>query len=224
MKATYYDLHTGTRGEEIWGAPEEAAAKNKPVAAPTATAAPKLKTLSGTYTSRARAMTAAKKAWKQLRKRPGDLAGVKAHYQDAINKVSGDVSYGRADDEKRHQSAAKLAARDAKKIDPATDPQTAIDHSADNLKTLRHVYASRENARRAARAEYLRLGRGAATFSITLANGRPELIPEVPAQVRGWKTEIDATDWIIIRVTHNLTDAGYTTRVEMEMRAVEAAG
>lgn len=116
-----------------------------------------------------------------------------------------------------HASAAK--ARDG-----TLPPQVAIDHGADNTKTLRHVYASKESAKRSARAEWRRLQRGVATFAITLATGRPELIPELPATVRGWKPAIDGTDWIISRVAHNLTEAGYTTALELEIRATDIPG
>ena len=49
------------------------------------------------------------------------------------------------------------------------------------------------------------------------AAGHPTPFPDAPAQVRGFKPSMDATAWIASRVTHNLTDAGYTTAVEMEL-------
>lgn len=223
VRATYYDTHAGTKGEVVWSKAEEAAAKNKPVAAPKAESALKLKALQGKYKSRALAIKAAKKAWKALKKKPGDWVGVKANYDDRVNKVSGEVAYGRADDEKKHKNAVNLVKKDAEKIHGA-DPKSAIDHSADNIKTLRHVYASKENAKRSARSEYLKLGRGLASFSITLAKGRAELFPEVPATVQGFKPAIDSTDWIVTRVTHNLNDNGYTTAIELEIKATEMTG
>lgn len=222
VRATYYDTHAGTKGEVVWGAAEEAAAKNKPVASPQAESAPKLKALQGKYKSRALAIKAAKKAWTLLKKKPGDLVGVKAAYDDRVNKVSGEVSWGRADEAKQYQNAAHLAEKDAAKIHGADKP--SIDHSADNVKTIRHVYASKENAKRSARSEYLKLGRGLASFSITLAKGRPELFPEVPATVRGFKPSIDSTDWIVSRAIHNLSDSGYTTAIELEIRESEMTG
>lgn len=62
------------------------------------------------------------------------------------------------------------------------------------------------------------------TFGITLARGRADLFPEVPATVTGWKPSIDNTDWLIVRVTHNLNDSGYTTTLELEIRATEIPG
>lgn len=101
--------------------------------------------------------------------------------------------------------------------DPDT-PETT-EPSAGNLKTLRHTYATKRNAERAATADWQRLQRGVAEFSITLAIGRPELIPELPAQVVGFKPQIDAADWIISRVTHRIDDSGLTTALELEVLA-----
>lgn len=225
VKATFYDTHAGTRGEVFWGKEEEAIARGKrqPVASPTAASLPKLKALSGTYKSRTKARRAAIKAWKAMKSKDG-WDGVKAAYADRVNKTSGEVSFGRADEAQAQVNAAKLAAKDAAKIAGTAGEKSAFDHGADQVKTLRHVYASQENAKRAARSEYLKLGRGTATFAITLARGRAELFPDVPVAVRGFKQAIDATDWIATRVTHNLTDAGYTTAVELEIRTTEIPG
>lgn len=91
--------------------------------------------------------------------------------------------------------------------------------SADNTKTLRHTYANKSNAERAAKAEWERLQRGMATFSITLARGRPELIPELPATVSGWKPAIDALPWLISKATHKLDGSGLVTDLELEVKA-----
>jgi phage protein D len=62
----------------------------------------------------------------------------------------------------------------------------------ENVKELRYIYANQTNAMRAARAEWERIQRGVAEFDITLAKGRPELYPEQPTTVRGFKPDIDA--------------------------------
>jgi uncharacterized protein len=99
-----------------------------------------------------------------------------------------------------------------------------IQGADDNVKILRHLYASKANAERAAKAEWEKLQRGVAQFSITLAYGRPELFPELPANVSGFKPIIDKQDWIISRATHSLTDSGYTTALELEVKASEVDG
>lgn len=91
----------------------------------------------------------------------------------------------------------------------------------ENVKTLRHVYASKRNAERAARSEWDKLQRGVAQFSITLAKGRPELFPELPVKVMGFKPQIDQSPWLLTRVVHNLTDSGYTNSLELEVKTDE---
>ena len=44
---------------------------------------------------------------------------------------------------------------------------------------------------------------------------------DVPATVSGFKRAIDDTDWIITRVAHNLNESGYTTSLELEIKATE---
>ena len=57
-----------------------------------------------------------------------------------------------------------------------------------------------------------------ATLELTLAYGRADLFPEVPVDVRGWKPQIDAQGWLVVRVQHDVGGSGFTTRVEMEKR------
>ncbi|RUR46217.1 contractile injection system protein, VgrG/Pvc8 family [Vreelandella populi] len=85
-----------------------------------------------------------------------------------------------------------------------------------NAQQLRHTYASEEEALEAAQAEWQRIQRGVAYFSITQAVGNPDIFPETPVWCLGWKPQIDATPWIITEVTHNLTDASYTTALQLE--------
>lgn len=96
--------------------------------------------------------------------------------------------------------------------------KSAIAGTEDNMKTLRDSYASEEDAVDAARAELGRIERGAATLEITLAIGQPALMVQTPVNVRGFKPEIDGTDWLCKTVEHTLDDNGLTTRLEMERR------
>lgn len=93
--------------------------------------------------------------------------------------------------------------------------------NSENVKELRHVYANQPNAMRAARAEWERIQRGVAEFDITLAKGRPELYPEQPTTVRGFKPDIDAAPWLLTQVVHDLTNQGYTNRVQLEVKLEE---
>lgn len=92
-----------------------------------------------------------------------------------------------------------------------------------NAQQLRHTYASEQEALDAAQAEWQRLQRGTAHFSITQAIGDPEVFPETPVWVIGWKPQIDATPWIITEVTHTISDTSYTTALQLETRQGEPA-
>ncbi len=92
----------------------------------------------------------------------------------------------------------------------------AIEGGGDNIKTLRHTYASETSAVRAAKAEFRKIKRGKSAFSITLAMGNPVLYPETPLRCIGWKKQIDETPWLITKVTHNISDSGYTCSMECE--------
>lgn len=86
-----------------------------------------------------------------------------------------------------------------------------------NAKRLRESYSSEKEAREQADAEWKRLQRGAAKFSYTLALGRADLYPEQELNVTGFKPEIDGQDWLVEKVTHNITgSSGFTTTLELE--------
>lgn len=87
-----------------------------------------------------------------------------------------------------------------------------------NLKTLPETYASAGEARDAAAGEWKRLQRGEATMSYSLALGRADIIPETPTTVSGFKAEIDATEWLVKRVSHTIDQAGFVTNLELETR------
>lgn len=219
VKASWYDTESSIKDEVIWSKAEDDA-ENSGKMPPTASAVVtgNFKTISGVFKSRAAARRAAQKEWGGIKKRTAlraQYVGAKASYNDLNLKISGIVSYGEANE---RQNASKLAARDAADLASAA-PQVAIETSADNTKTLRHVYASKEEARRAARTEWRRLQRGMAEFNLTLAHGRPEIIPEQTAIVQGFKKEIDSTDWTITRAVHTLSDTGLTTKLEFEIKA-----
>ncbi|WP_345826919.1 phage late control D family protein [Pantoea sp. BRR-3P] len=89
--------------------------------------------------------------------------------------------------------------------------------SEDNVFTLTTVYSSKATAMRAAKAKWEKLQRGVAEFSLTLAMGRADLYPETPVKVSGFKSVIDAQPWLISKVTHSLSNNGYTTQLDFEV-------
>jgi phage protein D len=86
-----------------------------------------------------------------------------------------------------------------------------------NMKVLPETYPSQAGAEAAAQAEYKRTQRSQSTFSLELAMGRPDLFPELPVTVSGWKDEIDAIPWLVQSISHDIGD-GYTNSIELEMR------
>lgn len=164
----------------------------------TETSAVNLKVIMSAHASAATALAAAKKEWEKISQRSPDnktFTGVQAFWKDSTS-VLRKVVY-----------TAKMAANENKQTEP----------SADNVKVLRHVYASDANAKRAALAELARLKRGRATFSMTLAHARPELYPETPIKLEGFKPFICANDWMLARAVHNLSNSGYTMDLELEL-------
>jgi len=93
---------------------------------------------------------------------------------------------------------------------------------AGNSKRLRTTYASEADARVAAIAEWQKLQRGLATFELSLALGDAALMSESPVVVSGFKPDIDGTEWVASKVISSISDAGFTTRIEMETKTAEA--
>lgn len=89
-------------------------------------------------------------------------------------------------------------------------------------KRMKDTYSTERDALAAATAEWSRVQRGLATLELTLAYGCPDLRPQTPITVRGFKPQIDSEGWLVVKSTHSLGDGGYTTRVEMELGTVGA--
>lgn len=93
--------------------------------------------------------------------------------------------------------------------------------SAENVFELTTVYASEEQALRAAEAKWRALQRGTVNFSIQLALGRADLYPETPVLVNGFKRVIDEQAWIINEVVHTLSESGFTTQLKLELNVAD---
>ncbi|BCM11215.1 phage late control D family protein [Ralstonia nicotianae] len=138
--------------------------------------------------------------------------GVKAYYQDTRAGTRGEVVVDASN------ATVTKEKRDGKVKKRRKATTVAAQPNPDNVKVLRHTYASKANAERGARAAWRRIQRGVATFSITLARGRPDLFPSLHASVSGWKKDIDNTQWSVGKVTHSLNDRGYTSSLELEIQ------
>jgi len=84
-------------------------------------------------------------------------------------------------------------------------------------KRLRKVYANEEDAKQAAASEISRVARTKAKMTLKLAYGRPDLFPERPIKLTGFKPEIVAHDWIIAECSHSMDgDGGSATSLTLE--------
>ncbi|CNF86934.1 regulator of late gene expression [Yersinia enterocolitica] len=90
-----------------------------------------------------------------------------------------------------------------------------------NVFVMRETFKTERAARRAAAARWSKLQRGAAEFTMTLARGRADLFPELPAVMQGFKPEIDQAAWIITQVTHTVGDNGFTTALNFEVKITD---
>jgi len=84
------------------------------------------------------------------------------------------------------------------------------------VKTLRHVYATKANATRAARSEQQKMERGASSFEMWIARGRPDIYPEMTVNVSGFKPQIDSAEWIVVKIEHMLAEQGLVSRIALE--------
>lgn len=91
----------------------------------------------------------------------------------------------------------------------------------ENELTLPKQYGSQEEAMREAESAWSEQQRNVASFSITLAQGRTDISPETPVSVFGFKTIIDATRWVISKVTHAINEKGFLTRLDLELTVGE---
>lgn len=87
--------------------------------------------------------------------------------------------------------------------------------SGDPVRRLRNNYPDKASAEKAAQAELDKRERRKNKFSCTMP-GDPQLAAEGKLQLVGFHPDV-ATDWLIARVTHDVTPgAGYTCDVEAE--------
>lgn len=155
--------------------------------------------------------------------------GVKAYYQDKQLSKRGEVIVGKKANATK-EGEKLVGSPKQKKIKLLSEKKVPHDDSSqindlstsaanqDTFKVLRYIYANQKNAYRAAQAEWKRLQRGIASFSMTLARGQPELLTEMPVNVYGWKPEIDNANWIVTRVVHTFSSGSYTTAIELEVK------
>jgi len=127
------------------------------------------------------------------------------------------VKLRRKEKEKKASTTAHPKAKTPVKVPEAREGKYMAGE-ADNVFALTTIFASKAQAMRAAQAKWDKLQRGVAEFSINLAMGRADLYPETPVRVTGFKRVIDEQLWIITKVTHSLSNGGFTTSLELEVK------
>lgn len=88
----------------------------------------------------------------------------------------------------------------------------------ERTKMLRKTFQSEEEAMNAAENELKKLKRAVASFSFSLAIGNATLLSESPMKTVGFKKDIDEKDWIAKTVMNSISNNGFTTRVDAEIK------
>ncbi|CAM3783796.1 phage late control D family protein [Xenorhabdus thuongxuanensis] len=128
-----------------------------------------------------------------------------------------DLNFG-----KQPATALKRRRKKPKKEKSGSREGEYLEGADGNVYVMRQTFKTERAARRAAAAKWAKLQRGAAEFSITLARGRADLYPDLIASVVGFKAAIDSHQWIISRVVHTISDSGFTTQLELELKIKDA--
>lgn len=143
---------------------------------------------------------------------------VKAYWHDTATGKRGEVIIDENTEVKKVNKTTKKG-KISKKQTTVIQQNKPVESDNDQIKTLRHTYATQQTALNACKRHFEKLQRGMATFSLNLAEGNAELIPETTINVVGFKAEIDSNAWIVTQVTHSISEnSGFTTAIECELK------
>ncbi|QHM72469.1 phage late control D family protein [Mixta intestinalis] len=142
----------------------------------------------------------------------GAYTGVVARWLDTKDTQPKQVTLQRKNKGQSHTTGQQ----GAEKSQTSTEPDSYLMGSADNVLVLSAIYKNKEEAISAAKAKWQEFQRSVATFTLKLANGRADLIPEMPVKVSGFKSVIDAQSWLIKSVEHSISNGGYINTLELE--------
>ncbi|EMD0831774.1 phage late control D family protein [Morganella morganii] len=152
----------------------------------------------------------------------GDKHSFRVADRDAYTGVKAnwlDLNFGKKPETsvKRKKRKSKKPKKEKKEKSSSKEGEY-LEGAEGNVFVMRQTFKTETAAKRAAAAKWLKLQRGAAEFSITLARGRADLFPEMPATVSGFKSVIDNHKWIIARVVHQIGEGGFQTQLELELK------
>ena len=98
--------------------------------------------------------------------------------------------------------------------DGKSKPMDALPN--DKSHVLTKPAKSKSEAVSKAKASANKKARQVASFDLTLAVARPDIIADSPAIVRGFRPYIDQHQWTVVEVTHDLSSSGYSTGIKCE--------
>lgn len=98
----------------------------------------------------------------------------------------------------------------------AAETKTELVGESGYVKTLRPLYPFQSEAQDAAKAKWQEMQRNTAEMSLTLSVGQPDIIPNMPVRLTGWRSEINAINWTSKELSHTLNASGLTTSLQLE--------
>jgi phage protein D len=138
-----------------------------------------------------------------------------------LTRASGDQHrYGRADRDSDYDGASashhdtKTGKTKTVHVDKDGKEKPATDSPKPQV--ISKPAHSEKHAKQKAHAKAKQIARQVATFDLTLALARPDLTPDTPVKVQGFRPYIDQHPWTLIEATHNLSGSGYQTSLKME--------
>lgn len=120
----------------------------------------------------------------------------------------------------RYHRASRDNAQDgaeAQYYDQGSGKRVTVARGGSNRRRMKRIYASEADAGAAAQSTTNRLRRAAGGFSVTLTFGDARAAPGMRATASGFKPEIVAKKWRVIRTRHHMDkNGGFTTEVGTE--------
>jgi len=119
---------------------------------------------------------------------------------------------------KRSAREGECDGAEAQYFDQGAGRRVTVGAGGHNRRRMKRIYASHGDASTAAQSQANRQARKKASFSITLAKGDARLGAGAKATVSGFKSEIDAKEWLIASVTHRMDGSeGFRSDLELQV-------
>lgn len=116
----------------------------------------------------------------------------------------------------RHEERTGTDGAEAEYHDQDAGQRKTVSTGGANPKKLKKVYASKEDAEKAAKSEADKAKRKAYSFTYDLAWGDAAISPNQPVRLRGWDSEIDGIKWLVSEMTTRFGAGGLVTAIKLE--------